>query len=479
MLDTEKPIGILTTTAGRPVDLRETTTINNDGLTSNEFFLDHVLHVESEKVPERIVHAKGTGAFGYFEVTHDVSKYTKADVFNGIGKKTPTVVRFSTGAASTGGNDIAREAKGLAIKFYTNEGNLDFLGLNIPVYFYPDPILFGPIVHSFKKNPRTNLIDETSRWDLFTLKPTILHGLFWVLSDYGIPNGYRKMDAFPIHTYEINNEHGDRYYAKFNFRTEQGLENLTTAEAAAITAQDLDYSTRDLYNNIALKNYPSWRLEMDILSFDDIKNVDYNPFDVTRLWKNGTYHTVQIGRLVIDRNPDNFFRTVELSAYNPGNLVPGINSPPDTLFKGRRLVYRDTHNYRLGINHNKIEVNTPKYAKTYNRDGQAPVKDNMKDIPNYFPNSFNGPIPVVDETRPKERMIVFESNAVDLEPSSNFYRYVLSDEGQKQRFIDNIVLSLVAVVTEVRKKALRLLTLIDPELGRRVGAGLNVTIATT
>ncbi|XP_026757800.2 catalase-like [Galleria mellonella] len=471
-LDHPKPIGILTTMAGKPVDIRDTTTLNNDALTSNEYFLDDVMHTTAERIPEKVVHAKGTGAFGYFEVTHDVSKYTRADVFNGIGKKTPVAVRLSTGFASKGGNDIAREVKGFAIKFYTNEGNLDLLGLNIPIYFYTDPSLFSPFFHVLKKNPRTNLLDTTALWDIATLKPIIFHGLFWLYSDYGSPNGYRTMDGFPIHTYELSNKHGDRYFVKFNFRTEQGLENLTAAEVAAITSQDLDYATRDLYNNIALKNYPSWRIEMDVMTHD-ITNVDYNPFDVTRLWKNGTYHTVQIGRLVLDRNPDNFFEAVELSAYNPGSLVPGINSPPDAIFKSRTLIYRDTQNYRLGINHNRINVNAPKYLKTYNRDGVPPVNDNMKDVPNYYPNSFSGPVPFIDESRPKERIIVFDSNAVDLESPSNFYKYILNDEGKKQRFIDNIVSSLVQVVPEVREKVLKLLTLVDFELGIRVRAGVE------
>ncbi|XP_026757804.1 catalase-like [Galleria mellonella] len=472
-----EPVGILTTTAGRPVDIRETITLNNDGLTSNEYLLDHMLHFDAERIPERVVHAKGAGAFGYFEVTHDVSQYTKADVFNVIGKRTPVAVRFSTALASKGGNDLSRELKGFTVKFYTNEGNLDLLGLNIPVYFYADPILFSAFIHAFKKNPRTDLFDSTARWDFMVLKPSVLHALFWIFSDYGIPNGYRKMDGFPIHVYELCNEHGDRYYAKFNFRTEQGFENLTTAEAAAISAEDLDYGIRDLYNNIALNNFPSWRLEMDIMSLHDITNIDYNPFDVTRLWKNGTYHTVQIGRLVLDRNPDNVFKDVEKSAFNPGNLVSGITGSPDTLFKGRKLFYRDTLNYRLGTNHNKIDVNAPKYLKTYNRDGVAPVEDNMKDAPNYYPNTFNGPVPIVDESRPKQRMIVFESNAVDLQPHSDFYIYVLSDEGQRQRFIDNIVLTLVPVVPKVRERALNLLTLIHSELGRRVRAGVTAAIA--
>lgn len=429
---------------------------------------------DAERIPERVVHAKGTGALGYLIVTNDVSKYTSADLFNGIGKKTPLVARFSTGGESLGGSDLARELKGLSIKFYTKEGNLDLLCLQIPVYFYRDPTLFSPFVHAFKRNPRTNFRQDPSMfWDLVTLRPELVHSFFWVQSDYGVPNGYRKMDAFPIHTYELSNKHGERHYVRFNFRTEQGLDNITAAEAARIQGVDLDFFNRDLYNAIERGEYPSWRVEMDIMTLDEIKHLDYDPFDVTLLWKNGTYKRVQIGRMVLNENPDNAYRDVELSAYNPGNLVPGIPGAVDTIFKARRLFYLDTQNYRLGTNHNNININNPFYAKTYNRDGVPPVNKNMKDVPNYYPNSFSGPVPFVDASRPKEKLVILERHAVDLSQTAYFYNNILENDAQRQRLVNVLIDSLVLVREPVRSRALKLLHLIDEDLGKRTDIGLK------
>lgn len=454
--------------------MRDAITLNSD-LFSKEILLDSSMHLDAERIPERIVHAKGGGAYGYFEVTNDVSKYTSADVFNGIGKKTPVAVRVSVGGQNLGGNDLARELRGLAVKFYTKEGNLDFLCLSFPVYSYKDPILFVPFVRSFRRNPRTNLFDFNARWDFILKKPTTFHFQMWIQSDYGITNGYRKMDAFPIHAYEINNKHGERYYVKFNFRTEQGVDNLSTEQANAIN--DIDFFNRDLYNAIEQKDYPSWRLDMDIMTIDDIKNIDYNPFDVTRLWKKGDYKTVTIGRLVLNKNPENFFQLVEQSAYNPANLVPGIPGPVDAVFRSRRLFYKDTQNHRLGINHNKISVNRPKYAKTYLRDGRAPIDDNMRDAPHYFPNSFNGPLPCVDERRPKEKLMILESNTADLQPIADFYNEFVKDEGHRQRMANNTALLLVGVYPETVQKVIKLHTLVDAELGRRLKEAVRATNA--
>ncbi|KAJ8716506.1 hypothetical protein PYW07_003133 [Mythimna separata] len=436
-----------------------------------------MLTFDGERIPERVVHAKGTGAFGYFEVTNDVSKYTSADVFNGIGKKTPLVVRFSTALQNIGGSDLGRELRGMSVKFYTKEGNLDLLCLQMPVYLYRDPIFFLNLVHAFKRNPQTHLFDFTAQWDLATQRPVINHNFFWTLADYGIPNGYRRMDGFPIHTYEISNKNGERHYVRFNFRTEQGFSAITSAQAAEIQSTDPDYFNRDLYNAIEQGNFPAWKLEMDMMTPHDIQNVDYDPFDVTRLWKNGTFFTVQIGRLVLNKNVENQFRDIEQGAFNPGHLVPGIPGPPDFLFRGRRMFYRDTQNYRLGRNHNKIYVNMPLYAKTYVRDGRPPTRLNMKNAPNYYSNSFNGPIPYVDEKRPREKLQVLESNAIDLEPLSYFYNHILEDEAHRQRFIENIFMSLVPVTPPVVQRALKLLNLIDRDLGRRVRIGYEVALA--
>ncbi|KAJ8716505.1 hypothetical protein PYW07_003132 [Mythimna separata] len=285
------------------------------------------------------------------------------------------------------------------------------------------------------------------------------------------------MDGFPIHTFEISNKNGETHYVRFNFRTEQGFSALTSAQAAEIQGTDPDYFNRDLYNAIEEGNFPAWKLEMDMMTPHDIQNVDYDPFDVTRLWKNGTFTTVQIGRLVLNKNVGNQFRDVEQGAFNPGHLVPGIPGPPDFLFRGRRMFYRDTQNYRLGRNHNKIYVNMPLYAKTYVRDGRPPTRLNMKNAPNYYSNSFNGPIPYVDEKRPREKLQVLESNAIDLEPLSYFYNHILEDEAHRQRFIENVVRTLVPVTPPVVQRAFKLLNLIDRDFGRRVRVGYEVALA--
>ncbi|XP_061714068.1 catalase-like [Cydia pomonella] len=464
-------IGILTDSRGIPVELRDTNTINSD-LLSNRFYLDSIVHFDRERIPERVVHAKGAGAFGYFEVTHNISKYTKADVFNEIGKKTPLVARFSSLIQNLGGSDLSREPRGFAVKLFTKEGNLDLLGAHIPVFFFRDALLFSSFVHSFKRNPRTNLIDNNMRWDFLSLKPESIHAFLWLLSDYGIPNGYRHMNGYPIHTYVLNNKHGENYYARFNFSTEQGIEHLSSEDAKEIQGRDLDYFRRDLYNSIENKKYPAWKLQMDVMTRNDIKQASFNPFDVTRQWPKWSYHTVPIGRLVLNKNPDNFFKSIEQVAFDPFTIVPGIPGPQDQLFRGRHLLYRDAANYRLGINYDKIDVNCPKYAKTYVRDGIAPVSENMGDAPNYFPNSYNGPMPYIDQDRSSERLLEYESSAADFQPAANFYNYYVADEAHRQRLAKNAAETLATVTPPVLKRVLKLLRLIDNDLGKRVTLAL-------
>ncbi|KAJ8716509.1 hypothetical protein PYW07_003136 [Mythimna separata] len=467
-----RPIGVWTKLTGDPIDLRDTITMNTDIFNNKHHFLVGA-HLDRERIPERIVHAKGYGAFGYFEVTHDVSKYIKSDVFNGIGKRTPVASRFSTARQNLGGNDLSRETKAIAIKLYTKEGNLDMICFHIPVFLYKDPIEFPAFVRAFRRNPRTGIVDNTARWDFLTQKPDFLHANLWLQSDLGIPDGYRKSHYFPLHTYEIYNKHGERFYVKFNYRAELGMVNLTNAQAAAIGISDPDYYNRDLYNAIAAKNYPAWRLEMDILTKDELSKLDYDPFDMTRLWKRGTYRTVPVGRLVLNGRVDNHFKDVETSAYNPDNLVPGITGPPDLVFKARKIFYPDTQNYRLGVNHANSRINAPLYDRNYNRDGRPPLQDNMKDAPNYYPNSFSGPMTYVDEARPTERLIPLQRNAFDLQPVSEFYNEIIESDDHRQRIADNVAESLVGVSPDILKKALRLLTLVDIDFGRRVRASLK------
>lgn len=436
-----------------------------------------MIALNGERIPQRYVHAKGIGVRGYFEVTNDVSKYTKADVFNGIGKRTSLLARFSNVNQERGGTDLDQELRGFAMKFFTNEGILDILTLQVPVFFTKQPVDFISIVHAISvRNPKTHLFNFEAQWDLVTLRPWLLQTFLWIFSDYGLPDGFRKADFFADHVYELNNKEGERYYAKFNFRTEQGVAFLTASEAAAIQAIDLDYAFRDMYNAITEKNYPAWRLEMDVLSLHDIKHVDYDPFDLTRLWKNGTYRTVPIGRVVLNEMPDNQFKDSEQSIFNPAALVPGIPGPVDVIFQARNLAYRAAHNYRVGRNNNKIKVNSPKYAKTYNRDGSSPVGDNMKDAPFYIQNSFSGPIPYVDESKSKELLVVLHSNAVDLQHAADFYNIILTNDAQRQRLAENLVRSLQQVKSSlILKRSLKLLYLTDADLGKRVETSYNLS----
>lgn len=457
----------MTKLSGEPVDLRDTITINSDVFLSRNHFRV-TAHNVRERIPERVVHAKGVAAFGYFEVTHDVSKYIKSDVFNEIGKRTPVVARFSTALQNLGGNDLARETKAMSLKMYTREGNLDLIALHLPIFLYKDPILFQKFLHAFKRNPRTNLMDPIARWDFTTQHVDHLHTLLWLASDFGLPDGYGRMDAFAEHVYEVYNKKGDQYYVKFNFRTEKGLANLTDAQAQAIGIREPDYFNRDLYNTIALKNYPSWRLELDILTKEDLLKVDYDPFDMTRLWKRGTYRTVTVGRLVFNQRVDNFFKDSEISAFSPDNLVPGIKGPYDVVFRARKIFYSDTQNYRLGVNHDNTNVNAPLYDRVYNRDGRAPVLHNMRDAPNYFPNSFNGPMPYVDEARSTESIEIFHSNAIDLQPMAEFYNEIVDSDAHRQRLATRLAESIVPVPLDIEHRVLRILKLISRDLGRRV-----------
>lgn len=470
----QHPIGLQTTVAGKPVEIRETNTINTD-LLENQLFIENVKHIVSERIPAREVLSKGTGAYGYLEVLNDVTEFTKAKLFEKVGKKTPLFVRFSTSQVEKGGSDSTTLAvRGFAVKLYTEEGNLDFLNIQIPVYVYRDPIIFSPAVHALRGNPTTNMRDFTQVVDFLIKYPYSLHAVVWLVSEFGLPRGFRRMNGFPIHAYQIYNKHGESFLAKFKFLAEKGYESLTLEEASELNKRDQDFFMRDLYNAIERKKYPSWRLEMDVISLKGLKELDFDPFDVTRLWKNGTYRTVPIGRIVLNRNVDKQFAEVEQSAFNPANLVPGILGPRDQLFRGRVIAYADAHQHRLGINNHKIEINAPRYAKYYHRDGSPPVRSNFRDAPNYIPNSFNGPLPTVDQAMPDFRVVHLLNNAVDFGPVKRFYNEVLKTEEQKNRLTNHLALLSLRVPGEYVEKLVELLRLVDKDLASRYAKAAEI-----
>ncbi|KAG6461880.1 hypothetical protein O3G_MSEX012918 [Manduca sexta] len=463
----------MTTSAGAPIEVTDTSTLNKN-LIFNEFFMDSLTHLVRERIPERLVHAKAGGAFGYFEVTHDITHICKAKMFSKIGKKTPMAARFSPVVVERGGTDTSRDARGFALKFYTEDGNFDIVGFNTPMYVYKDPILFPTFVRAQKRNPATNLIDGNMLWDFLTLRPESLHMFLIVFGDRGIPDGYRHMPGFGIHTFEVSNEAGDKHFIRFHFIPDAGIKNLRSAEAAKISGIDPDYATRDLYNAIASGKFPSWTVKIQILTLDDVKNARIDVFDVTKVLPQDEYPLHPLGRFVLNKNPINYFAEIEQLAFNPANLVTGIQGGPDKVFEARRLAYRDAQYYRLGANFNNIPVNCPIQTKVfaYNRDGVAPVKDNQRDIPNYYPNTFNGPVPYKEEKH-AELIQIYQDEANNFEQARELYINEMTKD-ERSRLVENVLYSLGGAIQSLQDRAVKFFTLIHSDLGSRIEQGLQV-----
>jgi len=361
-------------------------------LLQDTALVEHLAHFDRERIPERVVHAKGAGAFGYFEVTHDITQYTKAVVFNKVGKRTPIGVRFSTVGGESGSADTARDPRGFAVKFYSEDGNWDLVGNNTPIFFIRDPILFPSFIHTQKRNPQTHLKDPDMFWDFISLRPETTHQVCFLFSDRGIPNGYRHMNGYGSHTFKMVNKQNKAVYVKFHYKTNQGIEGVPVEKAAVLDGADPDYSTRDLYNNIAEKKFPSWTMYIQVMTFEQAEKYRWNPFDLTKVWPHSEFPLIQVGKLVLDRNPVNYFAEIEQIAFSPANMIPGIEASPDKMLQGRLFSYTDTHRHRLGANYEQIPVNAPKEKpKGYTRDGFMSQDLHQAGAPNYFPNSFNGP----------------------------------------------------------------------------------------
>lgn len=382
----------LTNNAGAPVpDNQNVITSGPRGpmLIQSTWFLEKLAHFDREVIPERRMHAKGSGAYGIFTVTHDITRFTKAKIFSEVGKKTELFARFSTVAGERGAADAERDIRGFALKFYTEEGNWDMVGNNTPVFFLKDPLKFPDLNHVVKRDPRTNMHCAKSNWDFWTLLPEALHQVTVVMSDRGIPASYRNMHGFGSHTYSFINAKNERHWVKFHFRTEQGIKNLTDAEAEAIIGKDRDSHQRDLYENIEKGNFPKWKFYIQIMTEDQARNCPYNPFDLTKVWSHKDAPLIEVGILELNRNPENYFAEVEQSAFNPTNVVPGISFSPDKMLQGRLFSYGDAQRYRLGINHHLIPVNKPRCPfHSYHRDGAMRVDGNYGSTLGYEPNSY-------------------------------------------------------------------------------------------
>ena len=353
--------------------------------------VDKLAHFDRERTPERVVHAKGAGAFGVFEVTEDVSAYTAAD-FLQPGKKTPVLARFSTVAGEKGAPDTQRDPRGFALKFYTEEGNYDMVGNNTPVFFIRDAIKFPDFIHSQKRTPDTDLQSFQMRWDFWTLTPESAHQVAWLFGDRGLPSSYREMDVFSSHTYQWINAKGERFWVKYHFKTDQGIGYLPQAEADRLAGSDPEYHRRDLYQHIKDGDYPSWTLKMQIMPEAEAESYKVNPFDITKTWSQKDYPLIPVGKLTLNQLPKNFHVQVEQAAFSPSNLVRGIGFSPDKMLLGRVFSYPDTQRHRLGANFEQLPPNRPVAdVNNYSHQGPAAMEFNDPSVPPYVPNSGNGP----------------------------------------------------------------------------------------
>jgi len=467
---------------GAPVDNRGASlTVGPRGpmLLQDVMFLDELAHFDRERIPERVVHAKGAGAFGYFEVTHDITKYCKASVFSKVGKKTPIAVRFSTVGGESGSADTVRDPRGFAVKFYTEDGVWDLVGNNTPIFFIRDPLLFPVFIHTQKRNPATHLKDCDMFWDFLSLRPESTHQVMFLFSDRGIPDGYRHMNGYGSHTFKAVNDKNEAVYVKFHYKTNQGIKNLLAQKAADVACADPDYSIRDLYNAIAQGQYPSWTLYIQVMTFGQAEKFKWNPFDLTKIWPHAEYPLIPVGKLVLDRNPTNYFAEVEQIAFSPSHMVPGIEPSPDKMLQGRLFSYSDTHRHRLGANYLQIPVNCPYRTRitNYQRDGPQTFTNNQEGAPNYYPNSFNGPEDVPDvaasKFAPTGDIARYNSGDDDnFSQPSNFWKKTLKTE-ERERLVQNIVDHLKNAADFIQERTVKNFTQVDAEFGRKLSEGLR------
>lgn len=382
----------LTNSNGRPVGDNQnvqTAGLRGPMVLQDPWFIEKLAHFDREVIPERRMHAKGSGAYGTFTVTHDITKYTRASIFSAVGKKTECFVRFSTVAGERGAADAERDIRGFAMKFYTDTGNWDLVGNNTPVFFLRDPLKFPDLNHAIKRDPRTNMRSANNNWDFWTLLPEALHQVTITMSPRGIPYSYRHMHGFGSHTYSFINAANERIWVKFHLRTLQGIKNLTDAEAEAIIAKDRESHQRDLFESIERGDYPRWLFQVQLMTQEQARTYRINPFDLTKVWPHGDFPLHDVGILELNRNPENYFAEVEQSAFNPQNIIDGIGFSPDKMLQGRLFSYGDAQRYRLGVNHNQIPVNRPRCpVHSYHRDGAMRVDGNYGRTLGYEPNSY-------------------------------------------------------------------------------------------
>lgn len=471
----------LTTAAGAPVvDNNNVITAGPRGpmLLQNIWFLEKLAHFDREVIPERRMHAKGSGAYGTFTVTHDITQYTRAKIFSDIGKKTDMFVRFSTVAGERGAADAERDIRGFAMKFYTEEGNWDLVGNDTPVFYLRDPLKFPDLNHVVKRDPRTNLRNSTYKWDFFSNLPESLHQLTIDFSDRGLPKSYRNMHGFGSHTFSFINANNQRYWVKFHFRTQQGIENLMDDEAEALIGKDRESSQRDLFDAIKDGSFPKWKMYVQVIPENEAAKLPYNPFDLTKVWLHKDAPMIEVGEFELNRNPDNYFSEVEQVAFNPANVVPGVSFSPDKMLQGRLFSYGDTQRYRLGVNHHQIPVNAPRCPfHNYHRDGAMRIDSNSGNGATYEPNTFG-----VFKEQPD-----FSEPPLTIEGAADHWNHREDDDyysqpralfnllsaQEHQRMFSRIAGELIEIPAEIQQRQIALFTKVHPDYGTGVAKALE------
>jgi catalase len=477
----------LTTASGIPVaDNQNSLTAGPRGpvLMQDYHLIEKMAHFNRERIPERVVHAKGAGAFGTLRVTGDITAYTKAKVFSKIGNEVEMLARFSTVGGEKGSADTARDPRGFALKFYTEEGNWDLVGNNTPIFFIRDPLKFGDFIHTQKRDPQTNLKSPTMMWDFWSLSPESLHQVTILFSDRGTPDGYRHMHGFSSHTFSFINAKDERFWVKFHLLTQQGIQNFTREVATKIAGENPDYATQDLFVAIQDGNFPKWTMHVQIMPEVDADTYPINPFDLTKVWPHKDYPLIEVGVMELNRNPENYFEEIEQSSFEPANVVPGIGFSPDKMLQARILSYPDAHRYRLGVNYASLPVNRPKSpVHHYHRDGAMISDGNGGASPNYEPNSFGGPKenaayaePPLKISGDAARYDHREGND-DYTQAGDLFRLMTSDE--QARLIDNIADSMQHVSREIQARQIAHFTKADPAYGEGVAKAIEEKMMAT
>lgn len=434
-----------------------------------------------ERIPERVVHAKGSGAYGNLTITNDITKYSKVKIFSEVGKKTDVFLRFSTVAGERGAGDAERDVRGFALKFYTEEGNWDLVGNNTPVFFIRDPYKFPDFIHTQKRDPKTNLRNPTAMWDFWSLRPESLHQVTILFSDRGLPKSYRHINGCGSHTYSFINADNERFWVKFHFKTVQGIECLSDEEAAQIVGNDRESHQRDLYEAIENGEHPKWRMLVQVMPEEDAEQVRYNPFDLTKIWPHKDYPLIEVGMLELNRNPENYHAEVEQASFSPANVVPGISHSPDKMLQFRIFSYADAHRYRLGVNYESLPVNQPRCpVHSYHRDGSMRFDSNEGAAVNYEPNSFGGPVADAQVLEPPlkisgdaDRYDPLEGQGVDdFAQAGDLFRLMTAE--QQKRLMDALAGAMTGVPREIALRQIGHFAKADPAYGEGVAKRLGL-----